>query len=91
MPQNVTVAQLETLLNGLLENEERLPYSFWLDDVELADEMGQHMLKHKAPLLPLPPPQRIRAMGQGKTLLAPCVLCGQGVVHRRNSCAGMGM
>ncbi len=52
LSQNVTVAQLETLLNGLLENEERLPYSFYLHDVELADELGQHMLKHKAPPSP---------------------------------------
>lgn len=48
LPQNVTVQQLETLLNGLLSNEEKLPYSFFVDNVELADELGQHLLKHKA-------------------------------------------
>ncbi len=47
LPQSVTVAQLETLLNGLLSNEEKLPYSFFVDDVELSDELGQHLLKHK--------------------------------------------
>ena len=43
----MTVAQLETLLNGLLSNEERLPYSFFVNDVELSDELGAHLLKHK--------------------------------------------
>ncbi len=47
LPQNVTVTQLETLLNGLLSNEEKLPYSFFVNDVELADELGQHLLNHK--------------------------------------------
>jgi NLE (NUC135) domain len=47
LPQDVTVQQLETLLNGLLANEEKLPYSFFVDDVELAAELGQHLLKHK--------------------------------------------
>lgn len=47
LPQDVTVQQLETLLNGLLSNEEKLPYSFFVDDVELAQELGQHLLKHK--------------------------------------------
>lgn len=46
VPHTVTVSQLETLLNGLLENEERLPYSFFLHDVELSDELGAHMLKN---------------------------------------------
>lgn len=46
LPHSVTVSQLETLLNGLLNNEERLPYSFFLQDVELADELGAHMLKN---------------------------------------------
>jgi ribosome assembly protein 4 len=32
VPQGVTTAQLETLLNGLLQNDEKMPYSFYLDD-----------------------------------------------------------
>ena len=28
----VTPSQLETLLNGLLENEEKLPYSFHIEE-----------------------------------------------------------
>ena len=31
VPHNVTPQQLEVLLNGLLRNEEKLPYSFYLD------------------------------------------------------------
>ena len=47
VPQDVTPAQLETLLNGLLQNEERLPSSFFVEDTELAAELGQHLLKNK--------------------------------------------
>lgn len=47
MPQSVAPAQLEALLNGLLRNEERNPYSFYVDggDTELAGELGAHLLK----------------------------------------------
>ncbi|GAB4813789.1 hypothetical protein N2152v2_000835 [Parachlorella kessleri] len=47
VPQDVTPGQLETLLNGLLQNEERLPYSFFVEDAEVAAELGQHLLKNK--------------------------------------------
>ena len=43
----MTPAQLETLLNGLLQNEEKLPYSFFIEDQELAAELGAHLLKQK--------------------------------------------
>lgn len=43
----MTTTQLETLLNGLLRNEEKLPYSFFIEDVELAVELGAHLLKNK--------------------------------------------
>ena len=46
LPHDVTPAQLETLLNGLLASEERLPYSFFVNDAELAEELGAHLLKH---------------------------------------------
>jgi hypothetical protein len=32
VPCTVTTGQLETLLNGLLANEEKLPYAFQLED-----------------------------------------------------------
>jgi hypothetical protein len=32
VPATVTPEQLEVLLNGLLQAEEKLPYSFYLDD-----------------------------------------------------------
>lgn len=31
VPQSVTPQQLETLLNGLLQHEEKQPYSFYID------------------------------------------------------------
>ncbi|KAL4439724.1 hypothetical protein ABPG75_002725 [Micractinium tetrahymenae] len=47
VPHDVTPEQLETLLNGLLQAEERLPYSFFVEEQELAAELGAHLLKHK--------------------------------------------
>ncbi len=32
IPHNVNPTQLEVLLNGLLNNEEKLPYSFYIED-----------------------------------------------------------
>jgi ribosome assembly protein 4 len=32
VPHSVTPAQLEVLLNGLLQNEEKLPYTFLIQD-----------------------------------------------------------
>ena len=48
LPHDVTPSQLETLLNGLLQSDEKLPYSFFVEDQELAAELGLHLLKHKA-------------------------------------------
>ncbi|KAI8474530.1 MAG: putative Notchless [Monoraphidium minutum] len=45
VPQGVTPAQLEALLNGLLRNDEKQPYSFYLDELELSGELGAHLLK----------------------------------------------
>jgi len=47
LPHDVTPAQLETLLNGLLQNDEKLPYSFFIKDVEVAEELGAHLLRNK--------------------------------------------
>ena len=46
LPHDVTPQQLETLLNGLLQQEERLPYSFFIDQQELAAELGAHLKKN---------------------------------------------
>ncbi|KAK9812657.1 hypothetical protein WJX72_001417 [[Myrmecia] bisecta] len=46
LPHDATPAQLEMLLNGLLQNDDKLPYSFFINDQELADELGGHLLKH---------------------------------------------
>ena len=50
LPHDVTPKQLETLLNGLLAHaqDERLPYSFFVEEQQLAEELGAHLLKHKA-------------------------------------------
>lgn len=47
VPHDVTPEQLETLLNGLLQAEEKLPYSFFIEEQELAAELGAHLMKHK--------------------------------------------
>jgi ribosome assembly protein 4 len=38
IPKECTQKQLETLLNSILENDERTPYSFYFNDDEIADE-----------------------------------------------------
>lgn len=47
VPYTVTPQQLETLLNGLLHQEEKLPYSFFIEDQELSAELGAHLQKAK--------------------------------------------
>lgn len=47
VPHDVTPKQLETLLNGLLRQEEKLPYSFFIEEQQLAEELGAHLLKNK--------------------------------------------
>ncbi len=47
VPHDVTPSQLETLLNGLQQSDERLSYSFFIHEQELAAELGAHLLKHK--------------------------------------------
>ncbi|MEW5304910.1 MAG: hypothetical protein WDW36_007487 [Sanguina aurantia] len=43
LPASVTPAQLEILLNGLLANEDKMPYAFSVEDMELAGELGGHI------------------------------------------------
>ncbi|WIA35410.1 hypothetical protein OEZ86_003855 [Tetradesmus obliquus] len=47
VPHSVTPQQLEVLLNGLLQNEEKTPYSFYVEGQELAGELGEHLKKQK--------------------------------------------
>ncbi|KAL6748054.1 hypothetical protein V8C86DRAFT_3147228 [Haematococcus lacustris] len=43
VPASVTPEQLETLLNGLLQAEEKLPYAFHIQEQELSSELGVHL------------------------------------------------
>ncbi|KAF5839472.1 putative Notchless [Dunaliella salina] len=46
VPAGITPEQLEMLLNNLLQNDEKLPYSFYIEEQELASSLGSHL--HKA-------------------------------------------
>jgi hypothetical protein len=46
----VTPTQLETLLNGLLENEEKLPYSFHIE--EQVQHFDDHIILGTSDLTP---------------------------------------
>ena len=50
LPHDATPAQLETLLNGLLQQAEKLPYSFFIEEQPLTDGLGAHLHKHKVRL-----------------------------------------
>ncbi|KYR00136.1 WD40 repeat-containing protein [Tieghemostelium lacteum] len=41
--QNVTVEQLQLLINSLLNNDEQLPYSFFIDDNEILSNLKNHI------------------------------------------------
>eukprot|EP01132_Coremiostelium_polycephalum_P007927 gene7927-9753_t len=43
VPQNITVDQLHLLINSLLNNEEQLPYSFFIGDVEIQKSLKDHL------------------------------------------------
>lgn len=47
VPHDVTPKQLETLLNGLIKQEEKLPYSFFVNEQQISEELGTHLLKNK--------------------------------------------
>ena len=46
LPCDVTIQQLNTLLNKLLQHEDELPYSFHVDENELTTPLGEHLLAH---------------------------------------------
>ena len=47
LPHDATPKQLETLLNGLLQQKEKLPYSFFIEEQPLSEDLGVHLHKHK--------------------------------------------
>jgi hypothetical protein len=47
LPHDVTPQQLEVLLNGLLQNEEKMPYSFYVEEQELAGGLGEFLATNK--------------------------------------------
>eukprot|EP00250_Pteridium_aquilinum_P001867 c12073_g1_i1 orf=324-1751(-) len=47
LPQNVGPAELYTLVNSLLNNEEKLPYAFYVNDQELVGQLGSYLLENK--------------------------------------------
>ena len=47
VPHDVTPAQLETLLNGLLEQEEKLPFTFYIDEQPLLEALGLHLARQQ--------------------------------------------
>ncbi|KAL6771834.1 hypothetical protein ACKKBG_A27985 [Auxenochlorella protothecoides x Auxenochlorella symbiontica] len=49
IPTNVSTPQLEILLNSVLKAEdgEKVPYSFHIDDKEVVQELGAHLLHNK--------------------------------------------
>lgn len=48
IPHDVTPKQLEVLLNGVLNHsEEKLPYSFFIDDIELTGSLGGFLQTQK--------------------------------------------
>ena len=53
----MTPQQLEVLLNNLLQQGEPLPYAFFLQDHELAGELGSHLKKQQVILPPTPCPR----------------------------------
>jgi ribosome assembly protein 4 len=47
LPVDAGPPQLEALLNSLLQNEEPLPYAFYIDNNELQSQLGQHLKDNK--------------------------------------------
>ncbi|CAI7934348.1 unnamed protein product [Closterium sp. NIES-54] len=48
IPQDAGPRELTALLNAILNNEERLPYAFYIDDREVSEPLGEHLRQHKA-------------------------------------------
>lgn len=50
IPHSTTPQQLENLLNGLLTNEEKVPYAFYVENEELTGEVGAALLARNVSL-----------------------------------------
>eukprot|EP01117_Protostelium_nocturnum_P017554 TRINITY_DN7167_c0_g1_i1.p1 TRINITY_DN7167_c0_g1~~TRINITY_DN7167_c0_g1_i1.p1 ORF type:complete len:469 (-),score=150.45 TRINITY_DN7167_c0_g1_i1:402-1808(-) len=48
LPVDATPAQLESLINHILSNEEKLPYSFFLNETEILGEINKTIQEQKA-------------------------------------------
>lgn len=47
LPQNVGPGELHALVNNLLNNEEKVPYAFYVNDQELVGQLGTYLLQNK--------------------------------------------
>ncbi|XP_057498668.1 notchless protein homolog isoform X2 [Actinidia eriantha] len=47
LPQNAGPKELQQMVNKLLNNEEKLPYAFYISDQELVVQLGSYLQKHK--------------------------------------------
>ncbi|GFY92218.1 WD-40 repeat family protein [Actinidia rufa] len=47
LPQNAGPKELQQMVNKLLNNEEKLPYAFYILDQELVVQLGSYLQKHK--------------------------------------------
>ncbi|KAK8925982.1 hypothetical protein KSP39_PZI018655 [Platanthera zijinensis] len=47
LPQNIGPPQLQDIVNKLLQNEERLPYAFYISDEELVVQLGTYLQTNK--------------------------------------------
>ncbi|GMN32181.1 hypothetical protein TIFTF001_003556 [Ficus carica] len=47
LPQNAGPPQLQLIVNQLLQNEEKLPYAFYITDQELVVQLGTYLEKNK--------------------------------------------
>ncbi|PON97906.1 Guanine nucleotide-binding protein, beta subunit [Trema orientale] len=50
LPQTAGPQHLQHIINQLLNNEEMLPYAFYISDVELVVPLGHYMEKNKVPV-----------------------------------------
>ncbi|RVX00389.1 Notchless protein-like [Vitis vinifera] len=47
LPQNAAPKELQQIVNKLLNNEEKLPYAFYISDQELVVQLGTYLQKNK--------------------------------------------
>lgn len=47
LPQNAGPKELNQMVNKILQNEEKLPYAFYISNQELVVDLGSYLTKHK--------------------------------------------